>query len=699
MRLQGITYTSKYRGALTKTTALAILIIVIVGIIAGYAAYMNYASKGSVTSTPTAKTTTTPKIAKANITTITDFRGKNITLEIPVERIIVLQPYWAEVLQALGAGDRIVGIGKWVKYDEYLPSQVRDKPVVGTIFTGVSFEKILALHPDVVITDYGYGKASEIISKLENLKVKVVGMFVSRFSDEIKAIKILGKLVGADDRAEKLIDFLTQRYNKILFKAKAIKGGERLRAVFISGSSILRGGALSLYANTSWGHAIEDAGVVNIALEKFPDGKWPKIDFETLAKWNPDIILISSWSTSKTQKILDHIDKDQKWHDLKAYRNRRIYVAPCGMRIGGVLDWGPRDIIGREYIASILYPEIYKDIDWGLDMEQLLTKFYGLSIPRQAFASYSIDWKEIVDTMNNTVRIPRKVSRVADFICYTQDLAFRVMDKLVAVSKYAKTNALMRAAYPNITQILSPGSSFKMNVEELASLKPQVVIIWPYNVKLVDEIKHLGIPVVEVKAYSINDIKRIIWMLGSIYDLRSRAKELINDMDYIIGLVQERVKNIPLEEHVRVLYTWSKPTRVQGGIGTLQDFITLAGGINVAAKDYPDKAYVNVDVEKIIGWNPDMIIIWWWARYNESTILENPQLQSIKAVMDKSVYKEPFYEHWGMDSSLFILWLAKHMYLDRFKDVSFMNYANKYYEKWYGVTYSKVLEVLSGGAG
>jgi len=394
---------------------------------------------------------------------------------------------------------------------------------------------------------------------------------------------------------------------------------------------------------------------------------------------------------SKIQDVLDAIENDERWHGLRAYNEKNIYVIPCWSGLGGVFDWGPRDIIGREYIASILYPEVYAGIDWRSDMEYLLSNFYGQFIPRQAFAVYNIEWKEIVDTLNNTVRIPVKPERVVDFISYVTLTAFGVLDKLVGVSKYAKTNILVKTAYPEIENVPSPGSSFSVNIENLTALNPDLVIIWPYKPDVIEQIESLGIPVVKVKLYGINDVKRLIWMIGSIFELRDRAKELIDDMNYIIEFVHERVKDIPSDQHVKVLYLWSKITKVQGGKGTVHDFITLAGGINVAAGDLPDSSYVEVDIESIIAWNPEVIVIWYYARYNESTILNDPLWQSIDAVKNGHVYREPYYEHWGVDCSLFILWLAKQLYPDVFSDVDFMTMANEYYMKWYGINYSDVV--------
>jgi len=40
--------------------------------------------------------------------------------------------------------------------------------------------------------------------------------------------------------------------------------------------------------------SIEDVGAINIALKEFSGKRWPKIYLETLASWDPDVILITS---------------------------------------------------------------------------------------------------------------------------------------------------------------------------------------------------------------------------------------------------------------------------------------------------------------------------------------------------------------------------------------------------------------------
>ncbi len=651
----------------------------------------------TLTSTSAVTTTKTKATAKSKTSTavsaqaivVKDLAGRIVKLPHIAKRVVVLQSYWAEDIVALGKASAIVGIGDWVAQDQYLPRSVRSKPAVGSLFKGVNIEEIAALKPDVVITDYGYGVAPQLISKLKQLGIPVICMFIHNLSDEIRAIKILGKVLGAQSRAKSLINFIESRMSQIRSIASHIPADKKLKVVVVDGLSVLKGGELVIYANTSWGRSVEEVGAINVGLEKFPSQRWPKIDFETLLKWNPDAVLVTA-SPSDIQKVLDYIQNSVKWHALKAYRTGRIYAVPCWSTVGGVLDWGPRDVIGVEYMAKLLYPTLYKSIRWRLDIEALLTKYYGVFIPAQAFASYSIMWKKVIDLSNHTLTLPRRVTRVVDFISYQLDLALGVMNRLVGISKFARFNPVLMKAYPNVTKIPSPGSSFFMNVEDVVALKPQLVLLFPFKPTYAQKLGILGIPVLKVWLFSYKDIERLVWLLGTIYDVRPRAQKIISEMNHIVTLVRSRVANIPQSERVKVLYLWGTLTTVEGGYGTVNDFIRLAGGINVAASSFPHRDYVKVNLEQIIKWNPQIIIIWWWARFNATTILSNPDWSVIAAVKHHEVFKEPYYEHWGPDASIFILWLAMKMYPSKFQGISFTNIANKYFKDWYGIPYTAV---------
>ncbi|ABL87408.1 periplasmic binding protein [Pyrobaculum islandicum DSM 4184] len=638
----------------------------------------------SPTAVATQPPTQTPAVSRQIV--VVDFRGKRIVLPKPPERIVVLNSYWAEVLVALGAGDKIVGIGRYVDADEYLPPEVRKKPVVGDLFGGVNVEAVVALKPDVVVTDYGYGKADEVIKRLEEAGVPVVALFMRGTPDELKAVEVLGNLTGAVDKARELKAFMAKRFEELGAGAAKIK--ERKRAVLIFGSSILAGGPLSLAANSSFGMALVEAGAVNVALEQFPNQAWPKIDMETLMRWDPDVVLIAA-SAEDAGRIFDKIRSDERWRVLKAYKNGEIYLVPWGSKIGDILNWGPRGVVGREYIAEVLYPDVYA-FDWRGDLKRL-GDMYGVSIPPQAYAVYNINWKEVVDLAGNVVKIPSRVERFATFVTYQLPIAFNVTSRLVAVGRDAVQGVfapLMKAAFPAVVNLPTPGDRFKVNVEALVQLKPQVVFNWVVNPDDIRTMQRANLTLVQVVVNNFTDAERLVWLYGVVFDRLPRARQIVNDMEDIVKFVANRTASV--REKARVLYLWVDPLTVAGGASLFSQNIELAGGVNVAAADYPTMSTVKVDPERILKWNPDVIIIAWQARYNESAVLNNPVYRGVNAVKNGRVYKKPILSEYTPDTALSVLWTATKLYPDLFRDVNFTKVADYYYRRWYGVSYTQV---------
>ena len=69
---------------------------------------------------------TKPSEEASTAVTITDMKGREITLEEPAERIVALTASDCEILYAIGAGDTLVGRGEYCDY----PAQVLDIPAV-----------------------------------------------------------------------------------------------------------------------------------------------------------------------------------------------------------------------------------------------------------------------------------------------------------------------------------------------------------------------------------------------------------------------------------------------------------------------------------------------------------------------------------------------------------------------------------------
>ena len=78
--------------------------------------------------------------------TLTDMTGREITLDEPATRIVALTPSDCEILYAIGAGDLLVGRGKYCDY----PAEVTEIPAVES-GSDTNIEQIVELQPQVLL--------------------------------------------------------------------------------------------------------------------------------------------------------------------------------------------------------------------------------------------------------------------------------------------------------------------------------------------------------------------------------------------------------------------------------------------------------------------------------------------------------------------------------------------------------------------
>ena len=106
--------------------------------------------------------------AKKGDITVTDMTGREVTVTLPVTRVVALQPADCEILYAIGAGDAVVGRGEYCDS----PAEVLDIPSVQSGYN-TNTEQIIALEPQVLFMST-MAQSEEQIESLENAGVKVV---------------------------------------------------------------------------------------------------------------------------------------------------------------------------------------------------------------------------------------------------------------------------------------------------------------------------------------------------------------------------------------------------------------------------------------------------------------------------------------------------------------------------------------------
>lgn len=127
---------------------------------------------------------------------LVDDTGQTLELARPPQRIVSLAPHLTELLFAVGAGAQVVGADSASDY----PHAARKLPRVGD-YSRISFERILALKPDLVVVWVGGNRAADIHG-LEKLGVPVLHTQAARIGDVARLLRLIGQASGHGGEGE-----------------------------------------------------------------------------------------------------------------------------------------------------------------------------------------------------------------------------------------------------------------------------------------------------------------------------------------------------------------------------------------------------------------------------------------------------------------------------------------------------------------
>ena len=242
--------------------------------------------------------------------TVTDMKGREITLDEPAERVVALTASDCEILYAIGAGDMLVGRGKYCDY----PAEVLDVPAVESGAT-TNLEEIIALQPDVLLmSDMAQTEAQ--IAQLEAAGIQVVVSEATDIEGVYTAIEMIGKLMGKDENAAAVIDNMKTTFEDI----KAKSTGDGTQTVYFEVSP-LQYGLWAAGSNTFMDEIATMLGLTNCFADV--DG-WGEISEEKLLERNPDFIVTITMYFGEGPTPEEDILSRAGWENVTAVQNKAI---------------------------------------------------------------------------------------------------------------------------------------------------------------------------------------------------------------------------------------------------------------------------------------------------------------------------------------------------------------------------------------
>jgi iron complex transport system substrate-binding protein len=120
---------------------------------------------------------------------------------------------------------------------------------------------------------------------------------------------------------------------------------------------------------------VELAGGEPLWLEAAESGGWTVVNFEQIAAWDADIVILVNYSDDPRIAV-EALRQDSKWQALQAVKNGKIYAFP-----GDFLSWDQPDtrwILGLEWMATVIQPERFESLDLLAEIRTFYQEMYGM---------------------------------------------------------------------------------------------------------------------------------------------------------------------------------------------------------------------------------------------------------------------------------------------------------------------------------
>jgi len=317
--------------------------------------------------------------------TIRDAQNRSVTLELPIKRAVGANTGAIEIARDIGVdiGEVFIAVTTYATTNpEYYPEL---KGKVENKFGSPDYEKLADLEPDLVIL-YDKPNKEESFDKFEAIGAPVICLDCFNKESLDGSVKILGEIFNKRDNAQELLNWYHGYIDLIKERTVNLDSGERPKTLFYSNPDYYYPIVRARNKNSGDHWLIVDAGGSNLGESLNSTTGSLEVDREWVMSQNPDVIIgsinqafnKSGYSADEDLAIIymrtmhEKIISDEAINETDASANGRVYL------ICGDLNTGPMQAAGTAFMAKILHPELFEDLDPEAILKEYFEKWQGI---------------------------------------------------------------------------------------------------------------------------------------------------------------------------------------------------------------------------------------------------------------------------------------------------------------------------------
>lgn len=285
--------------------------------------------------------------------------GFSQVFEAPPERAIALYLNTSEILAAIGATDKVVGmVGDSSLALPIYAEALDNVPAISVDeFPLPSREVFLAEQPDFILTGAGGDFTEDAIGTREALQEQGIATYqMTATCDGATAsldtlhqdILNLGRIFGVFDQAELFVNEQNQRIEVV---REELSSAAPLSIVNVDSASDKVFVGHSELLNT----LLVFAGGENVFSDLTEQGSFSEVAWEEIVERNPDMILINDYGSTSVEDKIAAIEGHPALGSIAAVQNSRFAFMPLAS-----LTTGARSAEAVEELAAQFHPELFQ---------------------------------------------------------------------------------------------------------------------------------------------------------------------------------------------------------------------------------------------------------------------------------------------------------------------------------------------------
>ncbi len=328
--------------------------------------------------------------AAENTITVTDHNGNIVTLPANIERIAVcdILPMPSVLAVFFDSADKIVAMSpssmsaaeNGLLAELYPEIQNADTSAING--SNVNTEELMKLDPQLVIYNAANAQLGDI---LKQAGFHAVAMAVNHW--EYDAVETLNQWIAllsqifpqaANDRAQLVREYSAKSIALVQERTKNLSDAEKKKVFFLyqyTAESIVTSG--QKFFGQWWADTI---GAVNAAEELTEDNS-VKISLEQIYAWNPDVILVTNFTTAFPADLYQNTVGNYNWSGIQAIENHTVYKMPLGMYRS--YTPGIDTPITLLWLAKTVYPDLFEDLNVTEKTIEYYQTVFGVQLTRK----------------------------------------------------------------------------------------------------------------------------------------------------------------------------------------------------------------------------------------------------------------------------------------------------------------------------